>query len=546
MNTTPVDVLVVGAGPVGLALAVDVAAHGGTVRVLERRNHPDRPSRAMIVHPRTLEVLRPLGVVDGILARADTSPQADIHVGRRVVPVRLERPELIRTSFPHLTMVRQADVEQVLQADLCRRGVTVEWGSELVALPDPGPDLVRATVRSQAAGIQDVVARFVVGCDGTSSTVRGLLGIGWPGRYYPVEVVLADVELSGAVRPGRLQVAVGSDGLVFAFALGEQAPWRVLATRVRGPHDPPPGYADEPVPVRELHELVGRAGLGAALVRVAWSARIPLQHRIARSFASGRVFLAGDAAHTHSPAGAQGMNSGLQDATNLGWKLAFAAQAGLRPTAPLLQSYELERRPVARQVLTLTDVVFAAEASPRLVPRLFRGRVLPVLAPLLPLATERPWLMSTALRILSQEWVRYRSSPLSMDRATGSRGVRPGDRLRDAQVRSGDGRTVRLHELTARPGVHVLLSSEVCVGSSRPHRFVAAHRLPSWPGSSVVAVRPDGHVGFRAKGVETLPAWLALAGVPPATDGRAVGERPGTRGCESAASPLRSGDAPSR
>lgn len=519
MSGTPVDVLVVGAGPVGLALALDVVAHGGSVRVVERRDDSARPSRAMMVHPRTLEVLRPLGVVDELLARADTSPVADLHVGRRTTSVQLGDVALVGTAFPHLTVVRQGDVEAVLASGIRRHEVEVEWGSSLVALSHPTGEAVHATVRS-ASGVEDVVARFVVGCDGTASTVRGLLGVEWPGSYYSVEVVLADVELSGALRPGRLQVAVGSEGLVFLFAAGEGAPWRLLATRA--PLPGPSRLGEEPVPVEELQHLIDRGRLEASVTRDAWSSRIPLQHRLARRFSSGRVYLAGDAAHTHSPAAAQGMNSGIQDATNLGWKLAFAAGAGLGPESALLSSYELERRPVARQVTTLTDAVFAAEASTALLPRLLRGRILPVVAPFLPLATGQPLLMSTVLWILSQGWVRYRSSPLSVDGGGRFLGRRAGDQLRDGPVVC-DGRTTRLHELTAGPGVHVLLSRDAVPGSGCPSALVTSHRVSSWRGTGLVAVRPDGHVGLTSGTGDGVADWLALIGARPAHHQPAVG-----------------------
>jgi 2-polyprenyl-6-methoxyphenol hydroxylase-like FAD-dependent oxidoreductase len=502
------DVLVVGAGPVGLATALDVVAHGGTARVVDRRSLPHRPSRAMMLHPRTLEVLRPFGVTDALLERGDTSPGADIHVGYRIVPARLGEVGLPGTAFPHLTMIRQLDVEAVLITELARRGTDVEWDTELVALADAAGDHVHATVRAAGAAREDR-ARFVAGCDGSMSTVRRLLGIPWPGRYYPVEVVLADVDLHGSVQPGRMQVAVGAEGLVFVFALGEEAPWRILATQPR--HDAS-NLADAPVAVSELQTLVERAGLGATVEHVAWSSRIALQHRLARRFGTGRVFLAGDAAHTQSPAAAQGMNSGIQDATNLGWKLAFAARAGLGPDSPLLTSYAAERRPVARQVLAMTDAVFAAEASTALGPRLLRGRVLPVVAPLMPLALRTPLVMPTVLRILSQRWVRYRSSPLSVDTARGGPGPRAGDQLRDASV-GCDGRPARLHELTARPGVHLLLARDASSGVPRGDALVTCHRITSRPGRSVVAVRPDGHVGLRSPDGTGLADWLALLGL---------------------------------
>ncbi|EWT04620.1 monooxygenase [Intrasporangium chromatireducens Q5-1] len=511
MTSDPVDVLVVGAGPVGLALALDVVAHGGTVRIVERRTDHRRPSRAMMVHPRTLEVLRPLGVVDALLARGDASPAADLHVGRRLVQVELGDLGWRGTAYPHLTMIRQLDVEEVLLAELHARGVEVEWGTGLDprdGVPVSGTDGVRATVRSSSRAEQ-VDARFLVGADGTGSTVRQQLGIAWPGRYYAVEVVLADVELCGDVRPGRLQVAVGAEGLVFVFALGEGAPWRILATRPRRAGTP--GLGEEPVPTEQLQELLDRAGLDAVVSRVAWSSRIPLQHRLAQRFSAGRVFLVGDAAHSHSPAAAQGMNSGIQDATNLGWKLAHAAAADLGPDSPLVESYQLERRPVARQVLALTDTVFTGEASPALLPRLVRGRLLPLVAPLMPWATSRRPLMSTVLWILSQGWVRYRSSPLSVDRDPGGSGPHPGDRLPETRVVC-DGRPTSLHELTAQPGVHVLVSREAAPQPARVARNTMVHRLSSRPGTAVTAVRPDGQVGFRSPTGAGLENWLSLVG----------------------------------
>jgi hypothetical protein len=321
-------------------------------------------------------------------------------------------------------------------------------------------------------------------------------------------------------------VAVGAEGLVFVFALGEGAPWRVLATRPRLPGRP--GLGEEAVPTEQLQALLDRGGLEASVERVAWSSRIPLQHRLARHFGAGRVFLAGDSAHTHSPAAAQGMNSGLQDAANLGWKLAFASGAGLGPDSELLRSYEVERRPVARQVLTLTDTVFAAEAWTGLLPRLLRGRLLPMVAPLMPWATSQRLLMSTVLWVLSQGWVRYRWSPLSLDRGGGPWAPRPGDRVRDSAVLC-DGAVISLHELMARPGVQLLLSQGASVEALPPGEFVASHRIQSWAGRALVAVRPDGRVGLRSDDGQGLADWLRLVGATGRSSG-ATDQRGGGHG----------------
>jgi len=497
----PAGILVVGAGPAGLALALQAHDHGGHVRVVERRPEAFRPSRALILHTRTLEVLRPLGVTEALLARADTAPTVDLRLGRRARRINLGDLELPDTAFPHVSLVRQMDVEEVLTQALADRGVGVERGVELVGVRDGGAN-VRAAMRSGAV-TDEGRFDFVAGCDGPASTVRAQAGIGWRGRPYAVEIVLADAELDLA--GGAAHVAAGRHGLLFAFPLGERARWRLLATRPAGAEQLPFGQPGPPVPAAELQELMDRAGLGAQLSHLAWSARVRVQHRVAERFRQGRLFLAGDAAHAYSPATGQGMNTAIQDAANLGWKLAFASAQPA--SATLLDSYEQERRPVARQVLALTHLVFWGEASAGRLPTLLRS-LAPLAAPVVPALMGRRRLIAAGYRWLSQLDVSYRGSPLSADGPARHR-PRAGDRLPDMTVTCG-GRRVRLHELLARPGIHVLLEREADPPGPLG-ALVAVHRLTSVPGYGMMAVRPDGYIGLRCPRAEAGPllAWLA-------------------------------------
>ncbi|MGW1344492.1 FAD-dependent oxidoreductase [Kribbella sp. NPDC002412] len=505
------DVLVVGAGPTGLTTALQAAAHGATVRVVERRPDAFRPSRALIVHPRTLECLRPLGVTGELLDRGDSSPRAELHLGHRRVSVELSGLDLPDTSFPHLTLVRQADVEAVLAQALTLRGVEIERGVELTDAAFDGDGLVRATLCS-AAGTEETTCRFVAGCDGPDSTVRGLAGIGWRGASYRQEVVLADVELTGGLSPGVVHVAAGRNGLLFVFSLGEGATWRLLATRpVRGAPDAAFGQPGGDVPATELQHVIADSGLPATIEELRWSAKIRLQHRLAAAYRYRRLFLAGDAAHTHSPAGGQGMNTGIQDAVNLGWKLAYAA--GSEPSSQLLDSYDRERRPVARKVLAMTHLIFFAEASTHPLPAFLRGTLAPLAAPAAPVLMRQRRLLAEGVRTLSQLRVNYHGSPLSRTgTAPADRHLQPGDRLPDATV-TCDGRTVRLHELTATPGVHLLLSRDAQQPDPLGPR-VHVHRLTSRAGHDVVAVRPDGYVGLHTGPADpaVLRSWLQLVG----------------------------------
>jgi 2-polyprenyl-6-methoxyphenol hydroxylase-like FAD-dependent oxidoreductase len=520
-----VDLLVVGAGPTGLTVALEAHDHGARVRVVERRPEPFRPSRALILHPRTLEVLRPLGVTNAVLAMADTAPTADLHLGSHVVEAGLGDLALADTAFPHLSLVRQTDVERVLTRALADRGVTVGRGTELVTARDEGHS-ARAVLRSPH-GIEEIRCSFVAGCDGPASTVRACAGIGWHGRPYGEEVVLADLDLDLddiSARSGA-QLFAGRQGLLFLFPLGEQADWRLLATRVSTDGaEQGFGQPGSTVPHAELQRLLIDAGLQTRIERLAWSARVPLQCSLARGFRRGRLFLAGDAAHNYSPATGQGMNAGIQDAVNLGWKLAFAASRtrggptddGIAEEV-LLDSYDLERRPAAYRRLILTHTAFWAEASTGRIPSWLRGVAAPRAARVVPALLDRRRLVAEAIRLISQLRVNYRHSPLSVRGTPPLRGApRPGDRLPDAAISLG-GAPRRLHELLADPGVHLLVQRDA--DPPPPQAVTSSHvsvlRLANSPGSGLVAVRPDGHVGFQCGAADPagLTDWLALIGV---------------------------------
>jgi len=500
------DVLVVGAGPTGLTVAVQSFLMGARVRIVERRVRPRGWAPALAVQPRTMEMLRGLGVADDLLARGISDVQLQIHVGQSTVEGRLHHLHLPETEYPFIFFVPQPVVERVLRDRLGALGVEVEWETEFTDL-EQDEDHVRCRLR-HGEGRQEVVStRFVAGCDGRESSVRDRLGIPFRGRRYRETLLVADAEPTPDLTGGTAHAFLAGRGIAFFFPL-PSGRWRVIARR---PADT--GEPDLRALIQEHTE--GEVRLGG----VDWVKAITPHHRLASRFRRGRVFLAGDAAHTHSPAGAQGMNTGIQDAANLGWKLALVSQGAPQD---LLDTYELERRPVARHLVRLTGLAFALEVSD--VPWLRLGRRIGA-EPIARLLLSHPRLMSQVARVVSGLEMRYRKGAIT-EPALCFRLARPGTRLRDGRLTGGP--PERLHDLLDGSGFHLLAFDEgVLEGveeKMRPYtavlsiRRVSRSRLAAgalrrlYPG--FVLVRPDGHVAVSGEAEqvdrvgEYLDRWL--------------------------------------
>lgn len=531
-----IDVLVVGAGPTGLVAAAQLHAFGVDVRIVERRPAP-RPSRALVVHPRTLEVLAPLGLAAALVARGDPAATVRIHTARRTVTVPLSAHRLDDTAYPFFLAIPQAVVESTLAEHLAARGVPVERRVELTALTQ-GADGVTAVLRHADGRDERVSARFVVGCDGADSTVRAQTGIAFPMTPYRSTVWLADLDIDGALPRDSIHGFVGPAGILFLFPAGTPAPWRLLTVRPRdvAPAQGPPDRA-------ALQAVSDRFTAGALrLGEPLWAAEQHLRRGQAARYRAGRVLLAGDAAHLNSPAGAQGMNTGIQDAVNLGWKLALVVRGDASPA--LLDTYEHERRPVGRWVRRLTDLAFLGEAAATWPLPELRGRLAPLLLPLL---DGRP-APAPLLRLVGGLVTRHRRSPAATEGTPRlRRGPRAGDRVPDGQLRV-DGQVRWLHRLLSPPGLHLLCCGpgpwdraaltaltergdgtlhvlRIAASSGEGTLFDPGGRLLARLGVTVNAVylvRPDGLVAYRSAGTDLggaaayLDRWRSPAATAPA------------------------------
>jgi 2-polyprenyl-6-methoxyphenol hydroxylase-like FAD-dependent oxidoreductase len=537
MTGSVADVLIVGAGPTGLTLALHLAAFGVQARVVDRGLDRVHESRALAIQPRTLEVLTRFGITDDLVACGNPAVQLRMHVRGRVLAVPMFDLGLADTAYPYLLFLSQAETERILEAHLAAAGVTVDRGVELVDLSST-PDAAVATLRHRDGREEHVLARYVVGCDGAHSTVRRLAGIGFgfgfEGSSYPQTFVLADVE-ADRVEPGAAHVFLSERGMLFFFPLVTPAAWRLLAMRPRT--DPTP--ADAPVTLADVQAITDSYTDGTVQLHdPVWMTNFRLHHRAATHYRAGRVFLAGDAAHVHSPAGAQGMNTGIQDAVNLGWKLAHTLQGVADPA--VLDTYEPERAPVGTMVLRFTDRAFTIATSTNPIVRFARTRLAPAV---IPLALKAKAGRAYAFRTVSQLDIRYRRSPLSVNGPNPPRkGPKAGDRLPDTAI-VHNGQSSTLHQVLAGPRWHLLLcgrpdafSTQTATELAARHAGLAAvHHLTSQDPSGTLydpdgtalrrlgltgsdtaqyLIRPDGRLGYRAGGTDLtgldtyLQRWL--------------------------------------
>jgi 2-polyprenyl-6-methoxyphenol hydroxylase-like FAD-dependent oxidoreductase len=503
----------VGAGPAGLLLAGDLATAGVDTLVLERRSTGSNLTRAFAVHARTLEVLDARGLADDLVAAGRPVPGLRLF-GR--VQVDLSR---LPSRYPFVLVVPQYTLEGLLEARARASGAELLGGHEVVDVRR-GEDTVDVVSRDAAGVLHEVTADYAVGCDGAHSSVRRALGIPFPGRSAVRSVMLGDVRLS-ETPPEVLTVDAGPAGFAFVAPFGDGW-YRVLAWDRDDQQDD-----DVPVDFDRFTDVVRRVlGSDHGMSDPRWTSRFHSDERQVPDYRVGRVLLVGDAAHVHSPAGGMGMNTGLQDAANLSWKLALVATG--RASADLLDSYQLERHPVGRRVLRASSALLRLAMSTHPVSRWARDHLGVALTRFPP----------TASRIAA----RISGLDVSYD-GPGRRHPRVGERIGDCEVVAQDGSRQRLYE-TLRAGRFVVLLApeDPLLGAAASEDGAVVVRGDT--GGACLLVRPDGHVASvvtdpdpddRARALrEALRSWCAAepgrAVAPPQPPSAAAGPGPGGAG----------------
>ena len=418
------EVLIVGAGPTGLVLALWLTKQGVEVRIVDKTSEPGTTSRALAVQARTLELYRQLDLADEVVRRGHKTPSVNLWVkGKNAAHLHFENVGSGLTPYPFLHIFPQDEHERLLIERLEALGVFVERDTELLGFEDKG-EFVVARLRRRDGTEEGCEASYIAGCDGARSSVRQTIGVGFPGGTYRHLFYVADVEAEGPTIDGDLHVDLDESDFLAVFPLAGEGRARLIGT-VR---DERAQHAD----TLKFEDVSDRAiqNLGVQVRRLNWFSRYHVHHRVAQQFRKGRAFLLGDAAHIHSPAGGQGMNTGIGDAINLAWKLA----AALRGTAPdrLLDSFEAERIVFARRLVATTDRAFSFATAEGTIADVLRTRFAPrLIRAVASFGAARRF----GFRTVSQIMLNYRDGPLSA--GTAGR-VHGGDRLPWVSVHGQD------------------------------------------------------------------------------------------------------------
>jgi 2-polyprenyl-6-methoxyphenol hydroxylase-like FAD-dependent oxidoreductase len=548
------DVLVVGAGPTGLVMASELAARGVSSRIIDKAPVRSERSRALVVQARSLELLQKMGVADELVARGRRTVKATPFVeGRPAANLEFGDIGVDDTPYPFLLFVSQAETERVLEKHLESLGVKVERPVELLTF-EGDDEGVSARLRHGDGREETVRARYVVGADGAHSAVRHTLGLTFTGDAYPQDFVLADTEIDWSGENDRMYFFLSRKGLMVVFPLAGPSTYRLIATRAE---EAPPNAGD-PTLEDFQHLATELCPFPVRLHDPSWLARFRLHHRGVGSYRAGGAFVAGDAAHIHSPAGGQGMNTGIQDSYNLAWKLALVIE-GHAPDS-FLDSYQEERHPIGQRLLHTTDRMFNVAATHNPLAIKLRNFLMPRV---LPRVMGRRSFRARAFRFVSQLGIKYPDSPIVGEELDGAdrafrRGPGAGHRAPDGPLLlAGDGRQISLFSRLRGTPHHLLLFGERSSsadgwdtsdselldllaeyeGLLEPHLILAREpalvggEVPVYvdesglvygryglKGAGLYLIRPDGYVAFRAPGtgLRTIRAYLQRTFTSPA------------------------------
>ena len=469
----PTNVLVTGAGPVGLAMAAELARYGLSVRIVDKAPQRTDKSKALVIWSRTLELADRMGCGAALLNAGVRVTKVNIVDGsKQIAHIALDG---VSTPHPYALVLPQSETERLLEEHLNGLGVQVERSVELTQFQEHGNEVVSTLCHPD--GRHEVVnSSWLIGCDGAHSVVRHGLGMQFQGDTMPSDWILADVHLAGVQNPGEISIGWHADGVLALFPISQDR-YRVIADAGAAQSETrrPDPTLDE---VQAILDQRGPGGIRA--FDPIWLAAFRINERKVADYRAGRVFLAGDSAHIHSPAGGQGMNTGIQDACNLAWKLALV-ERGICSAEPLLSSYSIERSAVGEEVLKAAGRLTTIGILKGELKQSIRNHVTSLVLGLPP---AREALANS----LTEVTIGYPHSPLT------EKGAHAGERapIRNGEPLVGTGKTP-LFVLFAEPGDE---SSRLI--AQYPNLLDPVVRKPFTDGE-LRLVRPDGYMALSAK-----------------------------------------------
>jgi len=420
MTTTTTDVIIVGAGPTGLSLACQFIRYGVNFVVVEKNEGITPYSKALGVHARTLEIYEQLDLAQPALERGTIAGRVRLLEGGEIVgEVELSNVGQGLSAYPFMLVLEQSENERLLYEYVQTHGHDVLWQHELQSFTQDAAGVV-AQVGKADGETQTITAKYLVGCDGPRSPVRHGLGLSFEGSTFERLFYVADVFIDWKFPHDALHVCLAENGVVAFFPMPGEKRWRIVGAFPEG-HNKDEGE----ILYEEIEQRIKQeAEIDLDITRVDWFSVYKVHTRHVESFSSGRCFLAGDAAHIHTPAGGQGMNTGIQDAYNLAWKIALVLRGSAAPR--LLDTYNEERLPNARRLLQTTDRMFNLAAGKDWLLNLIRTTIFPPMAKFI-LSIEA--VRKRFFPLISQIGISYRDSSLSAADGAGRFDVRAGDRM---------------------------------------------------------------------------------------------------------------------
>lgn len=484
------QVLVVGAGPTGMTAAIELKRLGMDVRMIDKSDHMARYSQALVVQARTLEQLQRYGLANEAIAHGRKINEAKFYSdGKLIVDFKLDHMD---GRYPFALFIPQSETEKLLNRSTEGLGAKTERGVELLEIKqDPH---LHVTLRHPDGRTEEIAPRWVIGADGAHSAVREKLGVPFEGGGVGLSFFLGDCEVEGPDVPdNELSIHVHHGDVLFLARLSDRIVRVIVATHEQQAHE------KREVTIDDLQRAVERMGVRATIKSAEWLTPFHVNDRQAKHYRIGNVFLAGDACHIHSPVGGQGMNTGMQDAANLGWKIAAVARGA---SDTLLDSYEEERGEVGRALLRFTErgLKLATTTNPVL------EKVRNIFAPLLAMLDP---VQHRAVGFISETAIDYRSSSIVRDYG-GDGQLRAGDRIPDLPLRGSrqasllDGWTVPRHRAFALnldqddvQSMRADLPNADVVAVATTELEYEGQRLFGDDGK-IFVLRPDGYLGFRS------------------------------------------------